>query len=150
MIIQKSPELLKESGRDGIFPISEIISRDNFEIEFIEMMIKKGADPHVLDSNGNSLLHLAVMINRVEYVEKILEFGVDPSMQNKLGYTALHFSCTIESLEIFNLILQSDKIDIECKNYLGDTILHDACRSNFDHHFFSLIKRFYTNLIMFK
>lgn len=86
------------------------------------------------------------MINRVEYVEKILEFGVDPSMQNNLGYTALHFSCTIESLEIFNLILQSDKIDIECKNYLGDTILHDACRSNFDHHFFFLIEKTKPNI----
>lgn len=46
-----------------------------------------------------------------------------------------------DSLEIFNLILQSDKIDIESKNYRGNTILHNACKSYFDRYFFSLIEK---------
>lgn len=146
LILKKEPSLINESDCNGFFPLTELVHRDNSFIEIFNKMIRKGANPHVVDFNNNSLLHNAVLSQNLEFVKLCLNLAIDPSIKGDNGSTALHLCTKKKSLEIFNEILASDKIDIESKNDRGNTILHNACKSYYPYYFFSLIEKFKPNI----
>lgn len=142
LILKREPKLINFCDCNGFYPLTELVYRDNSFIEIFNKMIRKLADPHVLDLNNNSLLHHAVLSQSQEFVKLCLLLGVDLTIKDKNGNTALHLSTKKKSVNIFNMILASDQVDIESKNDRGNTILHNACKSYHDHFFYSLIEKF--------
>lgn len=146
LILKSEPSLINEVDSNGFNPLAELVHRDNSFIEIFNKMIRKGANPHVVDINNNSLLHNAVLAQNLEFVKLCLNLGVDSSIKGENGNTALHLCTKKKSLEIFNTILTSDKIDLESKNSKGNTILHNACKSYYPHYFFSLVEKLKPNI----
>lgn len=54
-------------------------------MKIIDLFIKNGADVNVLDSYGNTLLHLAVKDSNFDIIPKLIEIGVNPRHKNKSG-----------------------------------------------------------------
>lgn len=146
IFLKAEPILVNEVGINGYYPITELINRDDSFVDVFKKMIKMGANPHVIDSNNNTLIHHAVLSENIEFVKVCLEIGVDPSIKDQNQSTALHLSTKETLLEIFDLILESGKVDIETKNYKGNTILHNCCKAFFPYFFFSLIEKAKPNI----
>lgn len=141
LILKSEPRLINICDCNGFYPLTELVYRDNSFIEIFNKMIRKLADPHVLDLNNNSLLHHSVLSQNQEFVKLCLLLGIDPTIKGENGNTALHLSTKNKSLNIFNIILSSDQIDLESKNDRGNTILHNACESYHEYFFYSLIDK---------
>ena len=61
--------------------------------EIIKLLVKKGANPNVLDGAGNAPLHWAV--SRYEVVETLLSCGAYPAIAGPSGMTPLHVLVTM-------------------------------------------------------
>jgi ankyrin repeat protein len=57
-------------------------------IQILETLMVRGADPNVQDSNGDTPLHAAAGAGRPDSIQTLLESQADPSILNKAGKTA--------------------------------------------------------------
>lgn len=92
---------------------------------------EKGAD--FCDKNGNTLLHLAVMMNDGVWVSFLVTLGLDPSAQNVLGNTPLH--CAAETNNSILIQTLADKIQslrnsLDLPNHQGFSALQVAILNN--------------------
>jgi hypothetical protein len=72
-------------------------------------------------------LFSAIRANSVNWVRRLLETGADPSRRNNKGLTPFQVAATQEKAnEIFDLLLASDKVDINEGGKFGLTVLHFA------------------------
>jgi len=66
------------------------------KLDAIDLLIARGADPHAVDDDGNTLLHEAfgaMHTTNADVVRKLLALGVSINARNKKGETALLLSC---------------------------------------------------------
>jgi ankyrin repeat protein len=71
------------------------------------------------DSNGDSLLHIAVLRGDAKTVGTLLAAGFDPNIRGDLGSTPLHYAYEPRNDEIIELLLaHGARTDIE--DELGD------------------------------
>lgn len=79
--------------------------RELFEKK-LKLLVKKGLNLKEMQSNGNSLLHLAVETNNLALVKRVAEFGIDINLKNKDGLTALHLAAMkAKDPDILNYLL---------------------------------------------
>ena len=76
-------------GEGNHFFINSLVLSDCQEVG--QWNLAKG-EVKVLDSLGNTQLHLAVLSNDVELVRYLLERGDEPNVQNESGETPLHLA----------------------------------------------------------
>lgn len=142
IILKTEPSLINVAdGQYCLFPITKLVARENIDFEILNELIRKGAKTNVRCCRNNTLLHYAVLSGRNDFVQRLLELGVDPSLHNIDGQTALYLSTKRENIEIFNLILDSGKIDIETKTIRDHTVLYRACKSYTPDFFNSLMEK---------
>lgn len=55
-------------------------------------LIKLNANPHMVDTTGNTALHWAVVKNKMRIIEILLYFGADPNQKNKTGASSFMLS----------------------------------------------------------
>jgi ankyrin repeat protein len=100
------------------------------DVDFSLKLLDQGADTTLLDSSGNSVLHLAVKIPGIEkmpnrkLLEKLIERGADPNIRNSDGKTALHL--VVNSFYFdearFAAFLDAMNPDLEIRDEKGRTI----------------------------
>lgn len=119
----------------------EEYNRDYIDIRsiqvFLEKLKKQGINlESIVDSNGNTLLHLAIA-NHVHphIICLLLDYGIDPNIKNKRGNTALHFAAKADQLSsdehhamIQMLLKKNSRLDIQNDN--GETPLHSSLDNN--------------------
>ena len=66
--------------------------RDNLECLCILLM--HGADPHIVDANGDAALHHAICRGNIPVVRKLLEYNVDIKAKTEVRIIQLHSQCT--------------------------------------------------------
>lgn len=76
----------------------------------MELLLLKRISPfpvnvNVQDDEGNTPLHLAVLLKRVHLLPVLIINGADRSLLNKNYMTALMVSKNLESTEITNILL---------------------------------------------
>lgn len=69
-------------------------------LEGLKLLIKKGADVNVLNSDNTSCLHKAVLGNRVDVVKFLIAQGCTPNEKDSDGITPLHLACHNGNVEI--------------------------------------------------
>ncbi|CAG9312429.1 unnamed protein product [Blepharisma stoltei] len=88
------------------------------------------ARPDIRDSQGNSLLHIAVEVKRNELacIALLLENGWDPNLQNNLGATPLHYVALRKDSgrQVAQLLLEH-RANPNIATNSGHTALHLAC-----------------------
>ena len=78
----------------------------------IRLLIEKGADPHVVTTSGDSLLHLILTAgnstDRLKCVKLLIDAGCDPRARNAAGKTALHVAATNGFVAVLEHFLSLD------------------------------------------
>jgi ankyrin repeat protein len=58
-------------------------------IESVQILLKKGANPNARDSAGNNSMHFAVMVENLPIVKLLDDFGCDATVKNDDGLCAI-------------------------------------------------------------
>ena len=66
--------------------------RDN--IECICILLRHGADPHIVDDSGHAALHHAICRGKTTVVRKLLEYNADITAKTGVRIIQLHLQCT--------------------------------------------------------
>jgi ankyrin repeat protein/energy-coupling factor transporter ATP-binding protein EcfA2 len=122
------------------------ISMLNEHVQIVDILVENKADPSIANINGNTCLHIAVIMRNFELVEKLMSvIGIQCFSHNKDGNTPLHLAVDLDNLKILKLLVgllqpkrwSLKKIDsivlsktLNYQDSRGDTFLHKAVRQN--------------------
>ena len=94
------------------------------------MLINKGADTSMVNSDGMNALHIAVQENLLNIVQKLVEDSrVDIDFQDRKLNTALHYASAENDVESCKILLRKNASP-DIVNNEGETPLHIAAREN--------------------
>ena len=86
------------------------------------LLLDKGVDPNVKDSQGNNVLIMAAAGGNVETVKMITEAGGRASDVSRCRVSALHVACKQGSKQVVEILLQQAGVDISGQSMLMDEI----------------------------
>ncbi|GAB3203252.1 TPR repeat protein [Pontibacter aydingkolensis] len=94
------------------------------QVDLLDTLIARGADPNIKDKNGNTVLAEALQATIGQHIGimelgKLLEAGADPNIQNNEAKTPLMLACEMDAnFEIILALLQSGA-DAKVKDSTG-------------------------------
>jgi ankyrin repeat protein len=92
----------------------------NGDLERVQILLEKGADPNFVDDNGLTALHMAADRGHIEITRLLLNQGANVNAQDLNGDTPLHNACLCEHKDIIVLLLGKGA-DKSTKNTSGET-----------------------------
>ena len=92
-----------------------------------EVLLGRGADLFVRDRGGNSVVHHAVLMERLELLEFLVSAGADVNAANDRRQTPLHLAAAAGSFETSQLLLDRGA-SLQARDAEGNTPLHLAAR----------------------
>lgn len=96
----------------------------------LHLLIAKGEDINEVDSDGNSLLHVALHYDHAECVRLLLTApGIDINKANRFGETPLHWAAKNGRTACVRWLLAAPGIDVNKGDKDGATPLHLATES---------------------
>jgi ankyrin repeat protein len=98
-------------------------ARDQGEI--IKALLKRGADVNVVDEQGLTPLHLALVRGHADAARLMLQVDVNPAVTDQWGRTVLHLACELGKEDIVDLLLRK-KANVAASDKAGLTPLHVA------------------------
>lgn len=64
------------------------------QTQWVDVLLARGADPHVTNMDGNNALWLACVSNELACVKRLLRAGLDIDHRNAVGATALMYAAS--------------------------------------------------------
>jgi len=96
----------------------------------VELLLDRKASIHLMDTNGNAALHLAVQHNFIDAINQLASHGADINLQRPVdGATAMHLAVERKGNENIMRTLIRLKADLSIKDNLGQTVLHWAMKN---------------------
>lgn len=92
VILDKNPELIDVSDEyqsGNTILMSAIILR--FGRQFIESLLKRGANPDLQNDFGQTALMIAAADHDIDLIELLFRYGADDELQNKNGRTMMNY-----------------------------------------------------------
>ena len=77
------------------------------DFEFIEGLLRKGADVNFTDRHGQTVLHEVARIWHVDVARFVLENGGDVNRADDYGRTALHVAAAVDYAEMVEFLISS-------------------------------------------
>ncbi|XP_044267903.1 transient receptor potential cation channel subfamily V member 5 [Tribolium madens] len=77
--------------------------------ESFRLMLARGADPDAQDTNGNTVLHLLVILQKLEAFDMAYEVGAKLSIRNVLNLTPLTLAARLARIDMFFHILNLER-----------------------------------------
>ena len=103
------------------------------ETDVTKCLRKDGADVHVRDKKGNTLLHLAARFSKVqEVVAALTKAGADVNARRKNGWTPLHAAAVYGGYWPVSAALLKAGADVNAVDRSGWTPLHWAVQADAD------------------
>ncbi|XP_057641831.1 ankyrin repeat domain-containing protein 62-like [Chionomys nivalis] len=90
---------------EGCTPLIKATQRDN--IECISILLMHGADPHIVDANGDAALHHAICRGNITVVSKLLEYNVDIKSETEYGLTPYKLALFENQLEMAQFLIEN-------------------------------------------
>ena len=94
-------------------------------IEIVEILIDRGVDPNLCDSDKKSALHYAVIASNWRMVEVLLRCKADPFIKSNYLWNALHFAAQQKNEKVVRL-LRDAEVDPLAPDDEGWTPMHVA------------------------
>ncbi|KNC87800.1 hypothetical protein SARC_00057 [Sphaeroforma arctica JP610] len=111
-----------DHGRSGLHKASK-----NGNLATVELLLKRGADPVLLDAHGRTSLHYAAIGGNVDVIEKLLELKIDTTIPDSEGYLVIFYVVAQNSLSCVAKFLDGGvPINQPC-NLAGMSPLTVAC-----------------------
>ena len=104
------------------------IACKNDDIQLAQCLASPKCYQNVQNKHGDTPLHIACR-NSNRLCEVLLEAYCDVNITNKEGNTPLHIAVSIGNFDITQLLISDPQVKPGLKNYVGDTLLHVACKS---------------------
>ena len=116
-ILIKNPNLVNMKDEKNETFLSYAIKRNNNPI--INLILTSPIlDLTYQDKNGNTYLHISVILQNIKAIESLLEKKISINKRNNDGNTALHFAYYVNNIDIIEL-LKKNHIDKKIKNNQG-------------------------------
>ncbi|XP_057642265.1 uncharacterized protein LOC130884971 isoform X1 [Chionomys nivalis] len=90
---------------EGCTPLIKATQRDN--IECISILLMHGADPHIIDANGDAALHHAICRGNITVVSKLLEYNVDIDTETEYGLTPYKLALFENQLKMAEFLIEN-------------------------------------------
>lgn len=103
------------------------------DVSIVEVLLQYGADPSILDKEGNNVIHLAVMHSK-EYILEALLKHVDHfvlEIFNYEGLTPLMICCCNNKVKMAEMLLEKNVDPNVCDQKSGRTALFHAVEGNY-------------------
>ena len=102
-------------------------------LEMVKWLLKRGADPTIIDELNGTPLHWAARDGNLKIVQTLFTLSsisnVGINILNREGDTALHLACKYAQFKIVQFLLKKDP-DVFIQNQFGYTPLHCAVLVN--------------------
>lgn len=129
---------INETDSYGYTALMYISDREDFydyELDFVELLLEKGANPNIKHKNKNghmsTALSLAISNGHTNEIELLLKYGADANFQDGFGNTLLSLHLYIKSRWISILRLLAQYSDPNIQNKKGVTALMLACNPDY-------------------
>lgn len=119
-------------------PNLEILSTDKWkpfhsfalagQIKFMDGLLEKGYDIELVDKDGLTALHLAVIGKREAVIAHLLRKGANPDARDQDGATPLHYAVQVGAMQTVKLLIKY-KVDVNVADNEGWTPLHVAMQT---------------------
>ncbi|XP_075799883.1 putative ankyrin repeat domain-containing protein 26-like protein [Microtus pennsylvanicus] len=90
---------------EGCTPLIKAAQRDN--LECISILLRHGADPHIVDANGDAALHHAICRGNIPVVSKLLEYNVDIKAKTEYGLTPYKLALFENQLKMAEFLIEN-------------------------------------------
>ncbi len=107
-------------------------------VDHIEAGIRLPYDINKIDGHGNTLLHMAAMIDRKDLAEKLLFLGADPDLANLFGWTPVHCACGVHAESVLTTLIDSGA-NTYMQDHAGFTPLAHALSEAVEQQYLSLL-----------
>jgi ankyrin repeat protein len=124
-LVEEIPELVCAKDNRGMTPLH--FAAENGSKRIVELLLAKGAEVNVRDSDGRTALELVAANSRSkrDIAKLLLDNKADVNIKDNVGRTALHYAAAHGSKEVVELLLTTNA-DINAKGYHNLTPLHYA------------------------
>lgn len=86
----------------------------------VDIFIKAGLNPNVLDKKNHTPTHFAAAFNNPKEAKILIEAGADLDAKDKNGYTPLHWAARQGHIEIIRMLIAAGA-PLDVKDFVGDT-----------------------------
>ncbi|KAL6507328.1 hypothetical protein OROGR_023523 [Orobanche gracilis] len=98
------------------------------QIKYMDGLLEKGYNIDLVDKDGLTALHLAVIGKRDAVISHLLRKGSNPEAKDQDGATPLHYAAQVGALQIVKLLIKY-KVDVNVADNEGWTPLHVAMQT---------------------
>jgi ankyrin repeat protein len=98
------------------------------DLEQIKAQVNS-SNMHMVDEEGQTLLHVAAAREQAEIVSYLVGLGADVNVQSKDGQTALHYAAIRQNMPIAAMLIERGA-DLSIVDKHGNTPLWDAMSSS--------------------
>lgn len=130
--------ILDNEDANHNLPIHYALKMKN--IRMFDLLLTKSKST-IYDSDGNSLLHLAVQTKKIDFVNSVFKKNINVNSTNKCNETALHIASSYDLNDIINILLSKEiNVNIQEQRY-GFTALFIALLNNNMYGITEIIKK---------
>ncbi|KAK5061461.1 hypothetical protein LTR84_008004 [Exophiala bonariae] len=99
-----------ETDNTGSTALLEAL-KDDSNIGIVEMLLKRGADGHIIDDAGNNALHVAAACGSIPYVRLFLSHKTDLNQKSHNGTTPISLAAANGHEDVVSLFLAEEIFD---------------------------------------
>jgi ankyrin repeat protein len=109
----QAAELLIERGANLIIPFHW--AAGNYRSHVAQILISKGVDVNVKDTEGDTPLYIATISNDLHCVDLLISEGAEVDAKNRYGYTSLHAAASKGHVDILAYLIYAGA-DVNAKS----------------------------------
>jgi hypothetical protein len=127
--LELSTSLINQTDANGRTCLSWASARN--DQASLDILLRYGADPRILDNEGQSPLIQAVRVGSHGCIASLVQSGLNISSKSAFGGTVLHAAAAApDNPGTLKLLIDDGRVDINTIDFDGGTALHAAARAD--------------------